>query len=428
MPKRPSISALIAAAVPLGLVSACSSVGEFTEPGCPIGSEGIELSPAQGVDWVGVRFFSSTEEGTTPDLVMEWGTPCATAADGTACLAALEALPRGGIIHSGDDFEGPTAYDVAITRGDDVQSIGTAADLLAVLGDIDTATEAGLYAFSRGYDVVCSEMSARPDPDGGYVVLCSRGNSCGGDGLYYFELNVGSSGELEEGDSELVEEGDPNCSIGRRPSGLRSRPPKPRSLGQFFANAAHLEAASVPAFAQLARELAAHGAPASLIRAAHRARADEVRHTRATAALARRFGAAPIVPVVAPPRLRDLRAMALDNATEGCVRETFGAAIASVQARAAEDDAVRRIMRVIAVEETRHAELSWAIDRFAMGRLSCQGRREVRRARSAAVEALRVDMARPVAPPLRRFAGVPGPRESSRMIEALDAKLWRAQS
>ncbi|MFP2923978.1 hypothetical protein ACLESO_01930, partial [Pyxidicoccus sp. 3LG] len=56
---------------------------------------------------------------------------------------------------------------------------------------------------------------------------------------------------------------------GRRPEGLCSdgavagRVP---TLGALFAKMAHLEAASVPAFERLADELAAHGAPARLVR------------------------------------------------------------------------------------------------------------------------------------------------------------------
>ncbi|MBL8739609.1 MAG: ferritin-like domain-containing protein [Myxococcales bacterium] len=423
MAKRRPISVLIAAAVPLGLVPACSPIGEQTEDACPTGSN-IELAPVDGVDSVGLRFWSG-EDAATPELLMQWGSPCGTATDQAACLATLESMPRDGSLRSDSGFEGPTFYDVVITRGDDVEVVVDAAVLKDVLGDIDTASEAGLYAFARGFDPVCGELSARQEDDG-YAVLCRKGNSCGGDGVYRFELSVSGSGDLEEGASELYEAGDPNCAIGRRPAGLCSRPRRPRSLGQFFANAAHLEAASVPAFAQLAAELSAHGAPPALVRAAERARREEIRHAQVTAALARRFGAAPITPLLSPRGLRDLRAMALDNATEGCVRETFGAAIATVQARTARDASVLRAMRSIAADETRHAELSWAIDRWAMSRLTSSGRREMRRARRAAVEQLRAEMAKPVATAVRRFAGVPGPSESLRMLDALDASLWRS--
>jgi hypothetical protein len=58
--------------------------------------------------------------------------------------------------------------------------------------------------------------------------------------------------------------------------------------------------------------------------------------------------------------VRSLEEMALENVVEGCVRETFGAVVAMIQAERAGDARVRRAMRRIARDETRHAELSWA--------------------------------------------------------------------
>ena len=79
---------------------------------------------------------------------------------------------------------------------------------------------------------------------------------------------------------------------GRRPAGLaaESELRSGHPAGLLFAAAARLEAASVPAFAHLARELRAHGAPLTLVDGALQARRDEVRHTRQMRALARRFG------------------------------------------------------------------------------------------------------------------------------------------
>ena len=61
-------------------------------------------------------------------------------------------------------------------------------------------------------------------------------------------------------------------TCGRRPAGLRPWrvPTRGSSAGRWLAEAAALEAASVPAFRRLARELAAHGAPARLVERARR--------------------------------------------------------------------------------------------------------------------------------------------------------------
>jgi hypothetical protein len=169
-----------------------------------------------------------------------------------------------------------------------------------------------------------------------------------------------------------------------------------------------LEAASVDAFLRLRDELAAHGARPALVREASLAARDEVRHARAVAKLAARYGAAP------PERrrverlaVRDLESVALENAVEGCVRETYGALVATWQGRAARDAAVARAMRRIARDETRHAALAWAVARWAEPRLSRAGRRRVVEARRSARASLGVELARPAPPELVRHAGVP---------------------
>ena len=96
-------------------------------------------------------------------------------------------------------------------------------------------------------------------------------------------------------------------------------------MGSHFARAACLEAAAVDAFRWLRDELVAQ-APKRLVRAASRAIRDEMRHVRVTSALARRFGEEAITPPAPPPRVvRPLLRLALDNAVEGCVRETYSA-------------------------------------------------------------------------------------------------------
>ena len=64
---------------------------------------------------------------------------------------------------------------------------------------------------------------------------------------------------------------------GRAPHGLELAPRSVDSLGDFFAAAAEAEAASIDGFEILEAELAAHGAPARLLRASRRAAMDERR-------------------------------------------------------------------------------------------------------------------------------------------------------
>ena len=69
-----------------------------------------------------------------------------------------------------------------------------------------------------------------------------------------------------------------------------------------------------------------------LCEGALQAAVEEIDHTRRTALLAQRFGAEPRVPGVEARPLRTRFELALDNAVEGCVRETYGALVATWQA------------------------------------------------------------------------------------------------
>ena len=137
----------------------------------------------------------------------------------------------------------------------------------------------------------------------------------------------------------------PPCAIaGRLPDALvASRPHGARDLvSAWLASTAHLEAAAVPAFEDLAEELALHGAPRGLSLAARRSADDERRHARVVGALARRVGIAP-PPVERRAREpRELFAVALDNAMEGTVREAHAALIAAHQGEHARSAEVRR--------------------------------------------------------------------------------------
>jgi hypothetical protein len=159
-----------------------------------------------------------------------------------------------------------------------------------------------------------------------------------------------------------------------------------RHDGERFAAMAYLEAVSVHAFQRLERELAAYAAPSALLRGARRARRDEVRHTAVTSRLARARGGFPRLPA-APPRkpVRSLFEIALENAVEGCVRETYGAVAGLVEAQTSADASLRRAMRSIAADECRHAELAWAVHAWALPKLSKDEQRRVENAMRDAV-------------------------------------------
>jgi hypothetical protein len=211
---------------------------------------------------------------------------------------------------------------------------------------------------------------------------------------------------------------------GRRPDGYVSKPARGASnVGAWLAGVAALEGASVRAFRALEAELRAHGAPRSLVRRASSAQRDERRHARAMRAHARRHGAEPPpVPRLLRARPRSLRAIAVENAVEGCLRETFAALLAHHQAKYATDAALRRAMHRIARDETRHASLALAVHAWAMPRLSRADQRVVRTAlRRAAASLLRTPLR--ATSDVREIAGLPDRRTAAKLARALVAAL-----
>ncbi len=211
---------------------------------------------------------------------------------------------------------------------------------------------------------------------------------------------------------------------GRRPHGLKDPPFRAKGgLRRHLADAAWLEAASVNAFRRLRRELEAHGAPRRLLRSVSRSARDERRHARTARALARRFGVSVPPVACAPFERRSLFDLALENAVEGCVRETWGALVAMHQAERARDLGVRAAMAGIARDELRHAELAWRIERWLAPRLTRKHRRRLGEARRGALHQLNEELTRELGRSERERLGLPGAHEARLMLTELDRAL-----
>lgn len=154
--------------------------------------------------------------------------------------------------------------------------------------------------------------------------------------------------------------------VGRDSDGSGRRYVEPRSLGAYLAQLAHDEAVSIRAFERLARELERAEAPRALVVRARRAARDEARHARvmASLAIARAGSIAPVEWDELPART--LREWAIENAIEGCVRETYNAAVAAYQTANVADPAARRALTSIARDEAEHAALAWDVHAWAL--------------------------------------------------------------
>lgn len=194
------------------------------------------------------------------------------------------------------------------------------------------------------------------------------------------------------------------------------------NVGDYFARAAWLEQMSVLAFEDLAEQLRAQGAPRGLVARARRAARDERGHARIFGDWAQRAGRA--VPPAAkfPERSTTLLDLALANAAEGCVIETYSALVATHQARHAAPH-LRRALAHVAAEETEHAQLSWDIARWAQSLLEPHERKlvddELARARERLSRRL-PDLPATISTEL----GLPSHGVARRLFAAINAELW----
>ncbi|MBW2462957.1 MAG: ferritin-like domain-containing protein [Deltaproteobacteria bacterium] len=375
------------------------------------------LDPVSEPTWLGA--LGAGEFGGGPFISDEIGERCGDAAAPDACNAEVdvtvaETWQRG----------------LITTRGDLVETKLSSEEVSAFLGDINTAKEAALLVWHAGYEILCSGdfTSSVTRVEDGYRVTAYR--SFGGCGEPWvttrYTLGVYDATIVVE-DEVVVAEDDGFGCVGRRPAGLTgdmSGVCTGAVAGDYFANIARLEESAVAAFDIMVDELAALGAPAELLEGAREAREDEVRHTEAMGALARRFGAAPLSPQLEAVAPRTPFEIALENAVEGCVRETFGALVGAHQALRAGDEAVAAAMREVADDEIRHAELSWAVAGWLEPQLTDDERARIAEAKRDAVVALRHQASEPVDPEIVALAGVPDAETAVQMVQRLAVDIW----
>ena len=363
------------------------------------------------------------------------GAMCAKASNPSACLAKVQgyrmlppdrdacaaAYPSAGYLPATC-----AASYILYTRGDEIGVARTNEEIKALMGATDTLEEALWAANNAGYGESCSYGGKSPDSqyrttqDGGWDLVLV--NTTCGEELYKLTVHVDYAGKVTVVTKEDLGE-KVQCSVaGRRPEGLRRDRLVARgnAVGEHFAAMATLEAASVTAFRRLRRQLAAYGAPAELLGRIRKAARDEIRHARATTALAKKYGVTPSAPRIdSCDEAPSLFAIALENAREGCVRETYGALVAQLQTTRAADADVRATMTAIADEETEHAALSWDIAAWIEAQLGDHERMQLGAERQDAFTILARELSVQVDPRVQHASGVPAAHEAVRMLEEL---------
>ena len=431
VPTQPLESALrklarLAVASSLGAVSSCGDpFDDWTPVTCNQSSNLLGgASLAADVDYLGLfRDFNNIDVprsggGVHVLTLGSSGEPCVMASDASACRGLVMNASVARDACRNDQICGQFAV---VNRGDQVELIAERSDFLKTLGRVDTLMDALAISAWDGKVIRCGggDKGTRYISENGMYSFATEWEDCGRQ-VQRDSWDVTRDGATTETQVERIS--DSNCAVGRRPAGLLAveRRFEVGTLAAFFAQAAHLEAASVYAFERLARELTSLNADASLIARAAKSARDEIRHAHAVAQLARRFGgeAYPVRLVKARPR--SLFEVAHENAIEGCIHETYGALIAHHQAALAGDPLVARVMRVIAVDEARHAQLAWHIAAWAEPQLSAAQREELQQAQRAALAALALSQRYLSLPPsAARIVGLPEPAVAQQLVRDL---------
>jgi hypothetical protein len=208
------------------------------------------------------------------------------------------------------------------------------------------------------------------------------------------------------------------------PAQRPSRRNTPAIVGEYFAEMA--EGASAEAFRGHLLELPLLNSPPEFIEQARGAAREAEQHQQDIQSLALRFGGRPSHRSRTASRPSDLYSFALQNATEGCIRETMRAAQAAHQSQRACDEEVRRVLKKVASDSTRHASLLWEVHDWALSQLSPARGRSIRAAQQHAFSEIEQELEREVSPELCSWAGVAPRPAARRMLETLREELLQA--
>jgi len=138
-------------------------------------------------------------------------------------------------------------------------------------------------------------------------------------------------------------------------------------LGELWLLSARMEHASVAAFSQLSLHLAALGAPARLLAAAHRAALEEIEHAQHCFAIASAItGVSHTAGSIGALRASggstiDLTRLAIGSLVDGCLAEGIASDVAARGETAAAEPAIRATLAMIARDEAGHAQLAWDV-------------------------------------------------------------------
>lgn len=219
------------------------------------------------------------------------------------------------------------------------------------------------YVDTYVFDEVCSEFRE-------YIDISNTNISC----IEHCQMqDTGErllSCQYEKGDAGMIQvrcnrEG--SCAIPGRWTSIAG--PKPLALAysiqEEMKRRVKCEAVAVIAFERLAFELKAYQAPIELLAKIQVAIEDEKRHTSnfSSVCLAQNWEIEEDITHIQVSQypVRSLLELAIENAIEGCVGESFAALENLYQSHFAKNQTIKALHQSIVFDEIAHAELSWQI-------------------------------------------------------------------
>lgn len=180
-------------------------------------------------------------------------------------------------------------------------------------------------------------------------------------------------------------------SAGPRPSVEALDPTARALLADLWLHDARKEHASVPAFGQVAWQLVALGAPADLVKRAHRSCLQEIDHAERCFALASTYAGTDLGVQEMPAlhtgagslprnRGRALRKVAVEALIDGALLEDYNAELAATALARVTDEAARQALVRVVEDERDHAALAWDIVAFCVAQGGEPVKRALRRA------------------------------------------------
>lgn len=361
--------------------------------------------------------------------------------DGSDVAVATKACPIGlglGMDHDLNDISSSADHAAVAVVDKSGNRLATRADILKAASPIDSPAKALLAVWLDGrYGVTWYAPGKPGEPkfhggvDDGHVRATAGGFEVDGVAIESScnrakndktitqsraTLLVDAAGKVTLKSKVAVDTSHEMCVVqyGRRPADFLDVAVADSVRGELL-RALHHEAESVRAFERLGRELAHHGAPAELVAAAARAAVQERDHAERCARL---VGEAPaIAPDDRRAAVRELEAIAIENAREGCVGEAYAALANAIQARTAATAELRAHYAAIAADELAHAALAHAVHDWCTGQLDAAARTRVAAASDHALD----ELARAVANTGAAAAAALGMPTGARAAQLIDA-------